>query len=210
MNTNSSLGLRIALGILLVVALLLAAAVVLALMRNLSADAQPPARGAVLWQGGQETSTLEAAETQATARARAWASDVTLVRADGAWRPGQNWKEVELPPVAWTFSYYSRSEGKLVSVSVSDDEVFWGSPHLIPAPPPALARFPPQSGPEVAWVAFRAAGGDSFLQAHPQAQIGLRLVQDGGMLKWRVSAIDGKNSSLVWINAETGVLINAQ
>lgn len=210
MNNESSLGLKIALGVMLLAALLLATVVVLALLRNTgTSETGPSTQDTITWQGGISTLPLADAAERANARVAAWADDAVLVRISGSWRPGPGWPNVEHPPLAWSFAYYSATEQKLVSVSVSEEEVFWGSPRLVSAPIPALRRFPPPYGPDTAWLVFRAAGGDRFLRQNPQALVGLRLTQEGDTLVWRVTASDADAYIEVWVNAETGVLISA-
>jgi len=68
----------------------------------------------------------------------------------------------------------------------------------------------PQYGVEVAWLSFRAAGGEAFLQAHPEAMVSLRLrpYEHGGIV-WSVAAFDGRDYLEVLIDAESGAVLPA-
>ncbi|MGC9469169.1 MAG: hypothetical protein ACP5HS_11300 [Anaerolineae bacterium] len=154
---------------------------------------------------------LTDAEARARVRALEWTEDVKLVRAEAAWYPQQNWREVETPPVAWAFYYYSPGARAVSSIVIDDDDLLWTTPFEIPTPPRAIDGFPPQYDIDVAWISFRAAGGDEFLRGHPSAQVSFRLQPKDGRPLWTVSAFSEGDYFAIQVDAESGaVVLNEQ
>jgi hypothetical protein len=167
-------------------------------------------RATDVWQGAQSQRDFAAAEAQARDRAEAWKPDAALVQAEGSWRIGERWTEVEAPPVAWFFSYYSAEAGQIATAGVSDGGVSWTAPRAVQVAPRPMATFPPAQGPETAWLSFRAYDGERFLGQHTGALVKLRLIQEEAGLTWRVSALKPHHHLNVKIDAETGAQAQLQ
>ncbi len=149
---------------------------------------------------------LADAAHRARERAQAWAGDAELVRAEAAWYIAPGWESVDSPPVAWVFNYYSSASSSLASVVIDDDNLLWVPAFEIPVVPAALAAFPPAQGVDVAWLSFLAAGGETFLYAHSDAQVSFRLQQKAAGPSWTVTAYGGDELMQVVLNAQTGVV----
>ncbi len=161
----------------------------------------------VTWQGLAPRMPLAEAARRAEERARAWASDAELVWVKGSWRP-QEHQNTEQPPIAWTLHYYSPSRRETASVTVKGENLFWIPPRATTTQPAPLAPFPPAHGIEVAWMGFRAAGGNDFLRAHPSALVQYRLQRSGEGLVWIVLAYEGEHSLEVRTDANSGKLLS--
>jgi len=208
-RVKESLPARIGLGLLALILLLALAWILVSLMR-ISTEAKPlqsSPRAERMWQGGISQVPLEDAAQRAQARATAWAQDVYLVRAEAGWRPDRDSIQTDTPPVAWSFYYYSPGQRALASVLVSDDTLFWIPPLEIPSTPQPLRQFPPRHGIETAWLSFRAAGGDAFVQRHASARIDFRLQQQGDGSVWRISAFQEEAHLEVFVDAESGQVL---
>ena len=168
-----------------------------------------PGHTTTIWQGGTSNLSLADAVARAEPEARERAPDAALFRAEGAWRPGEQWQEVEIPPLAWTLYYYSASEKSLYSVTVSDAQNFWAPPTDLPLAPNLITSFPPPYGIDVAWISFRAADGDDFLRTHTDPLVAVQLQPAGSALHWTVSAIAGGDQLRVVINAKTGAMLSS-
>ena len=176
----------------LIVVILLLVVTLLLLLWNLAplvgADSRTGSQPRVTLRGVTSNISLVDAHARAEKRAAAWSPDAYLVRAEAAWylAPGQ--VEMTVPPVAWAFSYFSRATASLAGVVIDDDITLWVPPFEIPMVPTPLGDGVPAYGVDTAWLSFRAAGGDDFVQAHPEAQISFRLQQSEGRPVWSVSA----------------------
>ncbi len=159
------------------------------------------------WAGKGEGLALDVAASQAAARAHLWAQDAFLVRAEATWRPGSARKVEHLPPLVWSFYYYSPSESSLASVAVTNTRSFWVPPMEIPTPPPRLTTFPPPTSADIAWLSFRAAGGDTFLRDHPDALVYLRLRQWEGRTTWEIAAVHHGQRHAALVDAQSGRVI---
>lgn len=199
---------RVGLGVLIMGLLLALAFFVLNILYTVNAPTSAAPRGKTqLWRGKDSGMTLEESMRQAEARARAWAGDVVLIRAEAPWRPGIAGREVEMPPVTWTFFYYSKATSELVGVVVGREQLYWIPPLEISYTPKSIPALPPY-GVDVAWLSFRAAGGDAFLKAHPDTMVSLRLrpYERGGII-WSVAAFDGLDYLEVVIDADSGAVL---
>ncbi len=198
---------RIGLGVLILVLLVTLAFLLLSLLNITSEPTTAAPRGKTrLWRAEDAQLTLEEAYQRANERARSWAADVALIRAEAAWRPGAVWQEIEMPPVTWSFYYYSPTMRQLVSVVVGREQLFWVPPLEISYVPKAISALP-QYGLEVAWLSFRAAGGEDFMRAHPEAMIDFRLRPYKNQVVWSVSAFEGQDYLEVLIDAATGIVM---
>jgi hypothetical protein len=161
---------------------------------------------ATLWTGEAQPVTLASAEIRARDVANAWANDATLSRVEATWRPASDWTHTESPPVAWSFYYYSPAQSAVMAVAIQEDEVLPTPATTVPNTPASLEGFPPAQNESVAWLTFRAAGGERFLKEHPGAAVQLRLQMVEGRPTWIVLAFAPQAYLQVHINAETGQL----
>jgi hypothetical protein len=196
----------------LVVMILALAIILVVLLVNL-APLVGEARGfrpaKAIYRGVESSVTMTSAAPRALARAQAWASDAQLVRVEGTWVTRPGWQDVQAPPIAWAFLFYSPGERSVASVVVDDDRELWVPPFEIPIRPSPLRAFPPAQGVEVAWLTFRAAGGEAFLASHPVSQVTFRLQLDGGRPVWLVSAFGDGEFAQAAVDAASGVLAPA-
>jgi len=200
---------RVGLGVLIMALLLALAFILLNILYSVSAPANVAPRARTqIWRAQDSGMTLEESMQQADARARAWATDVVLIRAEAAWRPGAAGREVETPPVTWSFYYYSPAMRELVTVVVGREQLFWVPPLEISYTPKSIPALP-QYGVEVAWLSFRAAGGEDFLRRHPEAMLSLRLRphESENIVVWSVAAFDGQDYLEVLVDANSGVVL---
>lgn len=199
---------RVGLGVLIMALLLALAFFLLNILYAINAptSAAPPGHQN-LWQARDSQMTLEESAQKAETRARAWATDVVLLRAEAPWRPGAAGRETETPPVTWSFFYYSPAMRELAGVVVGREQLYWIPPLEISYTPKSIPALPPY-GVDVAWLSFRAAGGEQFLQAHPQAMVDFRLrpYERGGIV-WSVAAYDGQDYLEVLIDADSGAVL---
>jgi hypothetical protein len=196
--------------ILVIVALVGALAFFVYSLVSLPPRTEEPIRATETWTGEQRQTDFAAAEVQARERAQAWEADAVLIQAEGNWRIGEDWTDVETPPVAWFFSYYSTDAKQIATVGVSDDGIRWTSPRSVQVAPRPIATFPPAQGPETAWLSFRAYDGERFLGQQDGALVKLRLVQDKAGLIWRVSALTPPHQLTMKIDAATGRRMESQ
>ncbi|MFP4346095.1 MAG: PepSY domain-containing protein [Anaerolineales bacterium] len=189
-------------GLILVVALL-----VLWVTLSGGSSLLPVQRPTAEWRGTAPKMPLELAVQYGALRAREWTSDAQLIWVKGSWRPTAEALEEEHPAIAWSLYYYSPSKRETASVTVRGEETFWVPPRPVEATPSPLAPFPPPQGIEVAWISFRAAGGDTFLAAHPDALVQYRLQRSDERLVWAVLALDAGESLEVKVDALTGQVI---
>jgi len=199
---------RVGLGVLIMALLLALAFFLLNILYTVNAPTSAAPRGKTqIWRAVDSGITLEDSAQQAEARARAWAEDVVLIRAEAPWRPGAEGRTVENPPVTWSFYYYSPATHELVVVVVGREQLFWVPPLEISYTPKSIPALPPY-GVEVAWLSFRAAGGEQFLRAHPEAMVDFRLRPDeNGDTIWSVAAFDKQDYLEVLIDANTGAVL---
>jgi hypothetical protein len=113
---------------------------------------------------------------------------------------------METPPVTWSFYYYSPTTHELAGVVVGHEQLFWVPPLEISYTPKSIPALPPYSV-EVAWLSFRAAGGDEFLRMHPEAMVDFRLRPHESGVVWSVAAFDGKDYLEVLIDANSGAVL---
>lgn len=177
------------------------------LASSLESQAPPPDRPAAAWTGIVPPLALESAARRAGERAQDWQADATLVRVESSWRPGPDRLDLEIPPVAWSFYYYSASTQKVASAAVNSDDVFWVPPVWTESKPLPLDPFPPPYDSRMAWLAFRGAGGEEFIRNHPEATVTfvLRAEEEGTF--WRVFATSEEHHLQVRIDATTGLVI---
>jgi hypothetical protein len=150
------------------------------------------------------------AEARARTRAQVWTSDLHLIRAEATWYPDENWQNVDNPPVAWSFYYYSPSEKSVGVATIDDEKVLWVPPFATPSVPSAIGDFPPAFGVEACWLNLLAVGSEEFLEAHPHAQVSFRLQPQGERLTWTVSALDEGDSLRILVDAQTGIIVNQE
>jgi hypothetical protein len=150
---------------------------------------------------------LEDAGRRAATRAQAWSPDATLVRVEGTWDLVPGWEQVKVPPIAWSFYYYSGANRELAAVVVDDDELLWVPPFPIPITPRALTTYPPPYGVEETWLTFLAAGGNLFLRQHDDAQVHFRLHSGTRSVIWTVSAFDTGDYVRILIDPRTGEVL---
>ncbi len=162
-----------------------------------------------LWRGDDPADAIDltAAYGVGQERARQWSSDASLVRAEAAWRPTREGQKVENPPVSWSCYYYSPQASALASALVTGETVFWVPSIELSYAPQVISDLPPH-GVEVAWLTFRAAGGDDYLLRHKDAMINFRLHIKDDVLVWSVSAFDDRAKHSVVIDAHSGTVIN--
>ncbi len=89
---------------------------------------------------------------------------------------------------------------------VDDDTLLWVPPFEIPVTPTPLGESLPAQGVEAAWLSFRAADGDLFLDSHPESQVTFRLQKAAGHPVWTVSAYDGGDFIGITMDAQSGVV----
>ncbi len=199
---------RIGLGVLVMALLIILGVILLNLLAatNHPTTAAPTGRTQI-WRAADSGLTLEESEQRAVARARTWAADVVLIRAEAAWRPGVEGRQIEQPPVTWSFYYYSPMKQQLVSVVVTREQLYWVPPLDISYAPKSIPTLP-RYGVDVAWLSFRAAGGEDFLRRYPEAMVDFRLRPhtNGGMV-WSVAAFEGQDYLEVLIDAESGAVL---
>jgi hypothetical protein len=150
---------------------------------------------------------LEDAGTRAASRVKTWAPDAVLVRVEGAWYITPGWEQMRVPPVAWSFYYYSPAEKSLAAVVIDDEQLLWVPPFAIPVEPRPLSAYPPSYGAGEAWLTFRAAGADLFLRQHPEAQVHFRLQAGPEAAAWTVAAFDTGEYIRVTIDPDTGQVL---
>ncbi len=170
--------------------------------RNHAVATPPPPRQGLV----TSRTTLADAALLAEERARDWAEDATLVRAEGNWIASPGWQRVDVPPIVWAFSYYSPSRGELAAVTIRDGEILWVPPRAIPIIPQPLVDFPPASGADAVWLSFRAANGEAFLRDHPNTQVRFVLQSREGAPTWTVSARQDSGQVQVNMDARSGVV----
>jgi hypothetical protein len=156
-----------------------------------------------------EVSLAEAAD-RATERAQTWSSEARMVKAEAAWVLPSRWKEYETPPVAWSFYYYEPTTKNLAAVVIDDEATLWVPPFEISMAPTPFSTFPPTFDVDLAWLSFRASGGEEFLEEHPQAQVNFHLKQRQDALIWNVSAFDETDYMKVVIDAQSGVVLGRE
>ncbi len=161
------------------------------------------------WQGGISQLSLADAVVKAEPEARQRAADAALFRAEGAWRPGDQWRAVETPPLAWTLYYYSPAERTLHAITVSDAQNFWAPPTDLPLAPNLITTFPPPYGVDVAWLSFRAAGGDDFLRMYDNSLVAFQLQATESTPHWTVAATESGEQLRVVIDAQTGAVLSS-
>jgi len=187
-------------GLLLILGLLL--------LWNLGEFSLASRRPTQTWTGLAPPISLEAAAIRAEARARAWAGDAILVWVTAAWSPPPEWLETDYPPIAWSLYYYSAQQRALASVGIRGDQDYWSPPIPLEDPLPELSPFPPAQGINVAWLSFRAAGGQEFLQTHPGATVQFRLRKEGEGLTWVVVGIAPPEAAFeVRVDAQNGRIL---
>ncbi len=148
------------------------------------------------------------AETRARTRAQEWSTDVVLTGVEGSWRPPADWIQTEYLPVSWSYTYYSPSRQAIATVGISGDALTWIPPLPVQSVSEALDPFPVPQGPQVAWLAFRASGGDTFLSTHSGATVKLRLRQVAHAPRWEVTAVADQASWQVVIDALSGAVLS--
>ncbi len=156
------------------------------------------------------TSDVSLADAGARARDRAasWAGDAELIRITSVWLPTPGWEDLQQPPLAWVFTFYSPSARAVASAAIDDDVVLWVPPREIPTRPRSLSVFPPDQGPSVAWLTFRASGGDRYLAQGSETQVSFRVEQREATPVWVVTAhMTGSQMETV-VDAQTGVLLS--
>lgn len=200
---------RIGLGLLILILLVALALILLSLLQVATTPPALPKNSSTTLIFAPPDSGLTLAESaqQAETSARTWANDALLIRAEAAWRPGETGRQIEMPPVTWSFYFYSPTARELMSVVVAKEELFRVPAFPISYHPQTIPALPP-FGADVAWLSFRAAGGDAFLSAHPEAMVDFRLHPDSGALIWRVSAFQGGDYLEVLIDAQSGAVLS--
>lgn len=205
---NKSRLTRVGLGVLIMALLLALAFFLLNILYAVNAPtnaARPSSVG--LWRAQDSQMTLEESAQRADTRARTWAEDVLLIRAEAPWRPGAAGRQTETPPVTWSFFYYSPATRELAGVVVGREQLYWIPPLELSYVPKSIPALPPY-GVEVAWLSFRAAGGEQFLRGHPEAMVDFRLRPDeSGDIIWSVAAFDGQDYLEVFIDANSGAVL---
>ncbi len=165
-----------------------------------------PSRPVAVWKGLALPLEIESAAQRAQERAQDWQSDVVLVRVDASWRPGPERLHLEIPPVAWSFYYYSPTAGTVASVVVDAAYTFWVPPVPVTSPLVVLDPFPPLHGSRTAWLTFRAAGGEEFIRAHPDAAVTLVLREEERPVWTVLAAFEGHHLE-VRVDADTGLAV---
>jgi hypothetical protein len=161
------------------------------------------------WSGKAPAISLEEAAQQATPRAQTWAPDARLVKVEASWHPSPEELGLETPPVAWALSYYSPSKEAVKTAHVHAESFSWGKSRLMGAEAEALAPFPPPQGIKVAWLSFRAAGGEEFLVEHPDATVQFLLRNKGKMI-WTVLAFTRAGKYEIQVDAHTGTVLTKE
>ncbi|MBN2392124.1 MAG: hypothetical protein JXR84_15460 [Anaerolineae bacterium] len=199
---------RVGLGVLIMALLLALAFFLLNILYAIDAPTSAAVRGRQsLWQAKDSQMTLEQSAQRADARAKSWAEDVVLIRAEAPWRPGAAGLQTETPPVTWSFFYYSPATRELAGVVVGREQLYWVPPLELSYMPKSIPALPP-FGVDVAWLSFRAAGGEEFLRVHPEAMVDFRLrPHESGNIVWSVAAFDGQDYLEVLIDANSGAVL---
>lgn len=202
MKKRTELLVLVGFGLILIVALL-----VMWITLSGGSNLLPVQRPTAEWRGTAPRMPMELATQYGAARVREWTSDAQLIWVKGSWRPTAEALEEEHPAIAWSLYYYSPSKRETASVTVRGEETFWVPPRAVEATPSPLTPFPPPHGIEIAWISFRAAGGDTFLADHPDALVQYRLQRSNERLVWAVLALDAGDSLEVEVDALTGQVI---
>ncbi len=158
------------------------------------------------WTGKAPALSLEDAEQRATESAWAWVGDARLIKVETSWRPAPEDVKLETPPIAWTLYYYSPSKKTVKLAHVHAESFSWGGQHKMRSDAKSLLPFPPPQGLEVAWLSFRAAGGEEFLAEHPDATVQF-LLRNKEKLVWTVSAFTKAAKYEVEVDAITGTVL---
>lgn len=162
----------------------------------------------IVWTGLSPLVDFTEAETRARARAQEWSSDVRLVMVEGSWRPTPDWLQTEYLPISWSYTYYSSAQQAMATVGINGEQVMWVPPFPAGQARPAITPLPVPQGPHVAWLSFRAAGGEAFLRAHPNATVKFVLRQAEAGPQWDVlSVADNGESFKVKVDALSGALM---
>ncbi|MBN1259453.1 MAG: hypothetical protein JXB35_02130 [Anaerolineae bacterium] len=168
---------------------------------------QPPIRFETKWDGLAPPVLLEEAKRRADPQAETWAEDAILIKAEATWRPSEDWLQTEYPPVAWSLNYYSAQESAVATVTVHGEQILWVPAINIDSTPTPLPRIPPLQGVDVAWLSFRAAGGEDFLREQQGAAVQFRLEQTSEGPQWTVISYSPTAYYSVIVDAENGQLI---
>ncbi len=161
-----------------------------------------------LWTGVAPPVMLQEAYQRSQERAQGWSQDSRLVWLTASWRPPAEMVQTFYPLVAWNFYYYSPSHEMVATVGVRDQQLFWSPPTPLAQALPEIAPFPPPYGPDVAWLSFRAAGGETFLQEHAGAEVQFRLRQEESGPVWVVAAFQRGVELEVLVDATSGVVLS--
>ncbi len=161
----------------------------------------------VEWTGLSPLVDYGEAEARARVRAQAWSADVVLIGIEASWRPGIEWLQTEYLPVSWAYTYYSPGQKAIATVGISGESVSWVPPLPIEQTVEVIAPFPVPQGPNVAWLAFRASGGEDFLRAHSEATVKIRLRQVAGAPRWEVLAFADQANWQVQVDALSGAVL---
>jgi hypothetical protein len=186
------------------------AALIWNVMTTLNAyESAPKPAQYTAWTGKAPMITLEEAEQQATRRALEWAADARLIKAAASWQPMPEDIKLEMPPVAWALTYYSPSKAAVTTAHVHAESFSWGKSRQMGVDAAALAPFPPSQGLRVAWLSFRAAGGEDFLSNHPGAAVQFSL-RNREALVWTVLAFTKDAKFKVNVDAQTGRVLSQE
>ena len=191
------------LGILLILGLVL--------LWNFSPQLLPkPVRPTIKWSGMAPPISLADAGARAGARAREWADDIVLIKLKASWRPSPDWLQTDYPPVAWSFYYYSPGAHAVASVAVHGETLFWVPPFEMESKSAALSPFPPPHGVDVAWLSFRAAGGEDLLRQNPDTLVQFQLRQQEGRPIWTIVAYGTDIAYTVVVDGQSGRVLSAE
>ena len=159
------------------------------------------------WSGASSGVTLAEAEQQARPQALSWASDARLIKVTASWRPKVDDLQLETPPITWALIYYSPSKEAMATAHVDADSFAWGKSRPLGVDAEALTPFPPAQKIRVAWLSFRAAGGEAFLAEHPGATVQFSLRNVDGLV-WTVLAFTRTAKFEVDVDADTGTVVS--
>ena len=136
--------------------------------------------------------------------------DAQLISATTQWQAAIE-REMLIGADDWVFTFYTPAEKQIVIAQVNEGQAQIVQRMQVQAAPPSLTEGRWHEGPNDALLVFMANGGRTFIEAHPEAAINLRLgdYENRGPA-WSIHASDFESQDviLVVIDAETMRVLN--
>lgn len=118
--------------------------------------------------------------------AQEWAADARLWRAQATWSPGS---DLQAPPAAWFYTFYSESQEAAAHISVSPDGAQLIRTRPVSDAPPLQDVQQWKIDSSRAFELVHKSGGEAFTTIHPQHSMHLTLFADAP-LRWRAQLIN--------------------